>query len=139
MRLRHFQPSDQERIAEIFAAQGFSYDLPELPKFPHLQILADEHDQTRIVVACRNLAEVFMLVDPQWENPGVRMNGLAIIHESMRRELAANNIPEVIAWLPPQIDKAFGSRLIRSFGWYRPLWPVVALKIEEDRAVGKVG
>lgn len=131
MHLRRFQPQDERAIENVFVAQGFDYELPDLSRFPYLQILADEHNQARIVVGCRNLAEVFMLTDPSWETPKVRMEGLKSIHESMRQELAKANVAEAIAWLPPQIERPFGRRLMRSFGWFEPLWKCVALKIGE--------
>lgn len=131
MIVRRIQGHDQHGLTDIFAAQGFSYTLPNLAEFSHLQILADESNQARIAVGCRNLAEVFMLVDPSWETPKVRMEGLSIIHESMRKELAQANVSEAVAWLPPQIAKPFGNRLMRTFGWYKPEWPCVALKIGE--------
>ena len=125
MQIRELRPDDEARLRELFAAQHFDYQFPELgsPEFLTTVVICD--DESRIVscVAARRTVELFLLTDPAWGTPRWRMEALRLAHQVMHAKLKAVGIRDVHAWLPPEIAKTFGRRLMRCFGWRRQLWP----------------
>lgn len=123
--IRRVEARDIPRLKELHAASGFDWPFPEFgPEFLTARVVVDENDQPVMLAAARKLAEVVMVVDPKWETPGLRMAAFEGVYESVERDLAQAGIPEVVAWIPPQLwdQKAFIRRLKRRFGWAESSW-----------------
>jgi hypothetical protein len=82
-----------------------------------------------MTAALKPTAEAFLLLDPEWQTPGLRMAALKALHEDIRKLLLPMNIPEVHTWLPPEFEKTFGRRLIRNFGWQPAEWKCYFKKV----------
>lgn len=121
MKIRVLDNSDRPRILELFESQNFTYDLPDLRSFVAAQVLEDEGQIIQAVLA-RPTVELYFLGDPEWRTPQWRMEALRKIHESMRLELRGKGFEDVHVFLPPEKEKSFGRRLMKSFHWTRPLW-----------------
>lgn len=132
MKTRRMMPQDLPRIQELFKAQGFDYDLPDFneEQFVVKHVLVDEHGVVRQAAIARRTVELYLLVDETWETPGWRFQGLKMIHESVRKTLERMGFQDVHSWLPPKIAKKFSSRLMRSFGWAKPLWEDVTRNVK---------
>jgi hypothetical protein len=124
MTVRDVTASDETRLRELFRKQSFEYDFPDLeePQFIAKRVICDADGTVVMAVAARRTVELFMLADPQWNTPRMRLEALKLIHDDMRKELTRLGVHDVHAWLPPQVARSFGRRLMRLFGWKRPLW-----------------
>lgn len=91
--------------------------------FPYIEpdgafIIAD--DQGNPIMACKpkQIVELYLWVDPN-AAPLIKLHALRKLHDIMIPELKAQGISEVNAFLPPEIERKFGRRLMRTFGWVR--------------------
>ncbi len=124
MTCRDLQSADLPRLQELFAAQGFEYEFPDLQsaQFIVKRVLVDDNGVILGAIAARQTVELFLLADPTWQTPRWRLEALRLQHEDMRQQLAVRGIRDAHAWLPPQICRAFGRRLLKSFGWRKQMW-----------------
>lgn len=124
MRVRDVAQKDLPRLRELFEQQGFEYELPDFADKDFLakQAVVDDADRVVMMVAARRTVELYMLVDKDWETPGWRMQAFALLHAAMRKVLIRLGIADAHCWLPPAIAKSFGRRLMRQFGWSKPVW-----------------
>lgn len=124
MRIRDVRYDDIPRIKDLFERHKFAYEFPDFGdgSFVALQAIVDDNDKVVMVAAARVMAELYLLADDTFETPGWRFAALQKLHESMRRALVALGIPSVASWLPPEVEKTFGRRLMRSFGWNKMFW-----------------
>ena len=121
MKLRGCESADSGRLTALFQAQGFQYQLPDLRSFAATVALEDEGEIQQAVLA-RPTVELYFLAANDWKSPGMRFEGLRKIHEAMRRELNSKGFEDAHVWLPPEIAKSFGRRLMKDFGWTQPMW-----------------
>jgi len=66
----------------------------------------------------RLTAEAYLLLDPEAGTPREKWQLLLGLHEATRRDALERGLEDVHAWLPPEIGKKFGRRLVR-LGWIR--------------------
>ena len=117
---------DFARLREIARAE---FDLPDLGSSSLLAKRVVESGQQIIAgAAARVMVEALFWIDPQWESPRWRMEAFKLLHQEMRQELKDKGIAEAHAWLPPEIERPFGRRLIQ-LGWQRPVWKGFFLEI----------
>lgn len=126
MRVRNVIPGDLPKLKALFLRQGFDYQFPDLSSDQFLvkQVVVDEDDNPVNAICARQTVELFMLADPEWRTPRWRMEALKLIHATMRTALAGIGVEDAHVWLPPQVCKSFGRRLVRDFGWVKNIWPV---------------
>jgi hypothetical protein len=125
MEIREIRSDDEPRLREIFAAQHFDYEFPKLdsPEFLATVVICDDQSRPVMAVAARRTVELFLLADPKWGTPRWRLEALQITHNAMRSKLKQIGVQDAHIWVPPDICKSFGRRLMRMFGWKRQLWP----------------
>lgn len=122
---REVKSEDLPRMEQLLSRHGFKYDLPPLKVFVATVALEDE-GEVRVAVAARPTVELFLLMDKDWETPGMREVALETVHEEMNKKLAELGYFDAHAWIPPKIAKAFGRRLMKKFkkfNWTRSPWP----------------
>jgi hypothetical protein len=51
--------------------------------------------------------------------PAETLGAIRMLHSAMAEELRAKGYRSADAFLPPQVEKSFGRRLMRTFGWVR--------------------
>lgn len=124
LRVRELEPRDIPRIKELHALSGFDYELPDLlsNEFERVTVVVDENDVPQMWIAARRSIELFLGLDPQWRNPRWRLDALMLGHEDMRAELEWRGWKDVVAFLPPEVEKSFGRRLERLFYWAKGRW-----------------
>lgn len=123
MRIRDFRNEDLEVLRSIYEKQGFSYDFPtDLSAFTVIRVLVDENDQPVMALASRRTEEMYMFMDGGWRTPKWREQAFLFLHEHMRQTLVALGIHDVHAWLPPEVEKSFGRRLMRKLNWRKAEW-----------------
>lgn len=118
--IRRLESSDSARLQELFELQGFDYDLPDLRTLVAAQAFDDGEIQQAVLA--RPTVELYFLADPKWSTALRRFQVLQDLHESMRRDLHGKGFEDAHVFLPPEKTKSFGRRLMRDFGWVRPLW-----------------
>lgn len=124
MRVRHYRESDFEVLKRIHETQGFEYDFPNLDEsqFVVKAVLVDENDVPVQAVLARQTIELYMLSDSSRGTPGERLEWFSWLNVAVRTELKRQGYADVHAWLPPQVVKSFGRRLVRMFGFTESKW-----------------
>lgn len=62
------------------------------------------------------IVEMYLWADPS-HPPTVKLHALRMLHDALIPEMKRRGFTEVNAFLPPEIERSFGRRLMRSFGW----------------------
>ncbi len=124
MRVRAFEKRDVPKVEQIFRDMGFDYEFPDLsdPIFERVSVLVDDDDSPVQVLAAKKTVEMYLLMDKDWANPRWRLEGFKRIHEEMRMALLDVGYADANAWLPPEVEKSFGRKLVRLFKWTRGRW-----------------
>lgn len=120
---------DEPEIRRLFEQQGFEYELPTEGFFAGCGIFED--GKLVQAVAARKTCELYLFADQAWGTPAWRLAALKRLHEDMGRELKRLGYTDAHIWLPPEIAKSFGRRLMRTFGWSKQLWESFSHKVRE--------
>jgi len=130
--IREYTPADLAVLRRMHAAQGFDYAFPDLanPLFLSKRVLEDDAGRAVMASLVRLTSEVYLLADPQAGTPRDRWRWLLALHEAARREAFCRGLDDAHCWLPPQVARSFGRRLLR-LGWRQPLWTCFARELED--------
>ena len=132
MKIRPIKESDVEYLRRWHAGSGFEYPFPDIssPEFVACYVVADDDDKPIQAYLAKETIEMYALFDPQWQTPRRRIDAMVEAHEAVRLRLKELGYKDVNCWIPPQIEKSFGRRLSRIFGWVRSQWASYSRKIE---------
>lgn len=83
-----------------------------------------------MAIGARLTAETYLFLDKDWGTPELRWQGFLSLHEAARRDMYKRGLEDCYCWLPPQIEKPFGKRLMR-VGWEKNKWPSYTYKLNE--------
>lgn len=115
--------ADLAEIEQMYKAQGFEYEFPDLnhPLFVVKAVAENGTGKPEMASALRLTAETFFFVDR--EHPPEHAAKMFLgLHEFTRLMAANAGLQDVNAWLPPQLEEKFGKQLLR-LGWQKQLWP----------------
>jgi len=120
MTVRTLRHSDIPMLEEMYRASGFEYEFPNLagPEFEAVHVVADEDGNPLCAVAAKRTIELYLLC-VKFEHPATGIAAIRQLHATMTRALKAKGYSDANAFLPPRIEKSFGRRLMRTFGWAR--------------------
>ena len=121
--IRPYRESDFEAVKKMHAASGLPPTcMPNLAsELMIVKICTEEAGKVVQFGGVRLTGEAFTLVDHGFETPEKRYFLLEqLIAQGLRRS-AEYGIEDVSAWLPPVVEKSFGSRLIE-MGWIKSPW-----------------
>ncbi len=123
MRIREYRSEDLARLRAMHAKQGFRYALPDIDDGSFLLRTVVENDAGKPAMAAlaRLTSEVYLLTDPEAGTPRERWEWLRSLHRAATQEAWRRGIDDAHCWLPPEIAKSFGRRLLR-LGWSQPAW-----------------
>lgn len=131
MNVRPLVPADIPTLKRWHEESGFDYDFPDLLSKEFVcWVLADDHDQPVQAFAARKTVELYMLADLEWGTPRARLMALQVAHEHIRQELLKLGYGMAEVWLPPQVARSFGKRLVTLFGWRKNKWDSFCREIE---------
>jgi hypothetical protein len=124
MKIRHYRESDFEILKQIHAKQGFDYDFPDISEAQFIvrAVYADDNDIPIQAILARQTVELYMLSDSSVGTPGERLEIFKELYGAVRAELKRLGVADVHAWLPPQVQKSFGRRLVKMFGFTESKW-----------------
>jgi len=109
-------------LERIHAAQGHSYPFPDLEKFVGVVVAVDENDVPVQAIAARPTVELYLIGDPNWRTPKWRLLVVEALFHRITDVLRSLGYTDCHAWLPPSVERAFGRRMERDFGWLRSRW-----------------
>jgi hypothetical protein len=130
MEIHEYTENDLPRIQELHALCGFDYQLPDLaaPSMVVKRMLT--HDGAiQVAGFLRLTSEAFLLGNAKWRTPAWRWEALKALHEDIRHKAQILMLDDAHCWVPPELDRAFGRRLV-ALGWERERqWPVYSQKV----------
>jgi len=127
--IRKARKDEFENILELHQKQAFDYRFPDQKEIEDLQVVVDENDKILMVLAARKVIEYNLLVNPDCNlSPFVQHNYIRMMAGRSIERLKKKNYKQVFAFIPPEIVKSFGRRLIKMGGRYFT-WPVMGKDI----------
>lgn len=122
--IRPFQMRDSAALKFMFMKQGFEYECPDFgdPSLISKTVL-EKDGKVSMAILARLTAEAYFLIDPEVGSPQEKWEAFKGLHEASRLDCYARGLDDIYCWVPPQIQKPFGRRLLR-LGWAHNLWPV---------------
>lgn len=121
MRVRQLAPSDIPRLSELADASGFPYPDPYSPAIEAALVVCDDDGKIICAAAFERIVQGFLWIDKS-AGPVRCLSAIRTIHEPMAEELRRQGYREANVFVPPQLERSFGKRLERCFGWVRN-WP----------------
>lgn len=113
MLIRPYTSADLAEIHVLHEKMGFDYRFPDL--LGCTQVVEDEF-AVRMAVGLKMQAEVYMWIDQDWRDPQQRWLALQLLQEAVREEAQKLGIDDVVAYIPPELEKSFAKRL-KLLGW----------------------
>lgn len=124
MIVRDYQEKDMPLLLKWHEASGFQYQFPD---FKQQNFIANkvivEGELPVAAAAARITVEIYGFCDKDWGTPGTRLEALMLLQDAIAKELREQKIEDAHAWLPPEVSKSFGRRLMRKLGWKPLTWP----------------
>lgn len=117
MMTRALEMRDLPVIEQMYADSAFCFDWPQWPdpQYENATVVVDDCDRPIMLCAAVKRVELYLLAGDA--DPYLKLEALSLLHETVRREMAAKGIKKGFAFLQPGIAKAFGRRLERMFRW----------------------
>ena len=116
MLTRLYKPSDLADIERMHRAMGFDFEMPDLDSDPlwHIKMVCERDGKVVAGAFAHLTAEVYGFFDPDAGTPKDRFENLLALHEA-GTEVAyrTGGLSDLHVFLPPQIQKSFGKRLMR--------------------------
>lgn len=119
MRVRPLEDSDVPYLQAVAAATGYEYPVLDSGRIEALLVVADDEDRPIVACAAERIVQLYLW--PGNAAPAEKLHAIRLLHEAMGAALRAKGYNDANAFLPQQIERKFGRRLERSFGW-RPNW-----------------
>ena len=118
--------SDEPALRQMHERTGFAYKFPDLkgPMTEAVVVVADENNEPVAAAIAERLVQVSLLLK-EGGHPSAKLHFVKILHEGLATELSSRGYHEVNCFLPPEIERSFGRRLMRTFSWVRN-WPSFA-------------
>lgn len=130
MIVRDYEERDALFISAWHEESRFNYKLPDFDsEYCAAKKVVTDLDIPIAAAMARITVEIYGFCDQTYGTPGTRLVALKMLHAAVEKEMKAQNIRTACAWLPPELAKSFGRRLLKTFGWKRPLWPCFAKDI----------
>lgn len=120
MRVRALKASDLPALREMHRAAGFDYAFPDFQngKFEACAVVADKLDRPLMAAAAERILQLYLL-SGEFPHPASKLHAIRLLHAALAAALKAAGYREANAFLPPAIEKRFGHRLMRTFGWVK--------------------
>lgn len=113
---------DIPAIEAIHAAAGYKFPLPDLRSemMEGAEVVVDELDTPIMAAAAKRGVELYLFCAPGGSmHPTVKMEAVRMLHESLRDTIVSKGYTEGYACVPPEIERSWGRKLKRIFGWDR--------------------
>jgi len=124
MIIRAYRPEDRETLERIHAEQAFTYPFPNLedPTFFLKMVIEDDDGKVIQAIVLHLTAEAYFLGDKKAGSPQSRFDAFVRLHdECARLAYYPGGLSDIHAFLPPEVEKSFGRRLLK-LGWVTEPW-----------------
>lgn len=121
MKSRPLRPSDIPILKSIADKSGFPYPDLSHPHIEAVEVVTDDEGEIIGACAAKRLVELYLFII-QDHSPAVKMDAIKLLHRSMATSLRAILYNEANVSIPPPLEKQFGRRLERTFGWAKSRW-----------------
>lgn len=130
MTIRPLEARDIPKLRQMYEAQGFDYQFPDLaaPEFVNVMVL-EEDGSLVLAIASRKTVETYLWIERGWKTPGWRQEAFMQLHLAAHKAVKEMGFRDAHCWLPPQVAKSFGRRLQRVFGWKKSIWDVFSKEL----------
>jgi hypothetical protein len=110
----------------MFEQSALEYTFPDLqgPLMESVLVVVDKNDAPVAAVAAERIIQLYLLLD-ETLGPVEKFQAIRAMHENMAKVLCLKSYREANCFIPPQMEKSFGRRLMRTFGWCKN-WPSFA-------------
>lgn len=121
MRTRPATPEDFARLREIHAESGLEFPLPDLDSamIEGIEVVEDDRGEIMMAAIGHKAIEITLLAPAEKLHPMVKMEGIRVLHSSLRDTLASKGYTEYFSFIEPSIEKSFGRHLRKWFGWQK--------------------
>lgn len=123
MNIRAMKPEDVPKIEAIYARSPAKYDLPMLdsPNLLSALVMVDEDDKPHALLVAEMVAEMYLVMDHDFETPAYRAIALTELAKAVVPQLELKGIHSAYAFLGPDIPKGYDRRLYR-LGARKMIW-----------------
>ena len=115
MLIRELQASDIPKIEAIYRRSPAKYDIPMLDSqmIESAYVMVDEDDEPHAMLAAERIAEIFLVLDHDWETPAFRAIALNELAQTVRGTMEAKQYRSAYAFLGDDIPKGYDRRLFQ--------------------------
>ncbi len=118
MMIRPLEPCDIPTLRQMHELSGLDYKFPDLRGPMMESVLVIESDGVPVAAcAAERICQLYLWMAE--DHPAAKMHYIKWLHQAMETELKNKAYNCVEAFIPPELEKSFGRRLMRTFGWCR--------------------
>lgn len=119
MMTRPATPEDYDKLRDIHAQSGLGFPLPDFESalIEGIQVVVDDFDEIVLAAVAKRVPEIYLLAPKGKLHPMVKMEGISLLHSSLRDMLASKGYAEFFSFIHPLVEKSFGRHLQKWFGW----------------------
>lgn len=123
-------PEDIPVLREMYQRAGYEYEFPNLNShlFEEIQVLVNDDGAPIMAAAAERIIQLYLFCGESFKHPAARLYGIQLLHDALAKSLKRKGYREANAFLPPEIEKTFGKRLRKTFGWTKN-WLSYAVRI----------
>lgn len=116
------EKKDVDAVRMIYEQAGYDFVFPDFdsPLIEAWDVLVGDDDVPVMAAAAKRSLELYLFSVPGGAmHPTVKMEGIKMLHESMRDKIVSKGYSEATAFLPPELERTHGRHLMRKFGWLK--------------------
>lgn len=124
MKTRPANSIDCEELKQIYAQSGLIFQMPQLdsPLIEAAEVVTDDNGKIMFGAIAQRTLEIYLIAPYGQFHPMVKMEGIRLLHGSIRDTIAIKGYSEGFAFIPPTIEHPYGRHLRKWFGWEK-CWP----------------
>ena len=114
MVIRPMRDDDIPKIKAMHSESMQKYDIPELTDANLVTacVVVDDSDAPHAVLMARRTAEMYVVIDHEWESPAWRLVALKELVEATKPKMEAQGFTDAYAFLGPDVPKSYLRRLM---------------------------
>jgi hypothetical protein len=121
---------DIQEIRAIHAKNDLGFELPDFRRKLVVSKVFTDNDRVVMAAMLRPTTEAYIICDKDWRTPWFRWQVLQELHGMVLEECREQGIEDTQACLDPNVERAFGRRLLQC-GWRRHIGALYSRKAFE--------
>lgn len=129
MVIRDTVEEDLHILKDLMENRSYHFDLPDSLEGFVVSLSAESEEGLVFGLAARPTVEFYLIGNPEWSTPAMRLEVLKSLHAEMEKRLAELGYTDGHIWIPPELSKSFSRRLIKTFRfpngapkWVKSTW-----------------